>query len=146
MKFLYLFATLLSSTVAAYCQNNETDQIKKLNLEWLNAYPKRDTATLNRVLANDFLLTTDRGRVVTKQTLIYGIAQSAATVTFQNDTVIVRMFGNTALLTGFGTSINTDEGKIDKGQNCYSAVFVKRNGTWQAVESFIMLLRKDDTK
>jgi hypothetical protein len=45
----------------------------------------------------------------------------------------VRVYGDTAIASGLGTEKSTYKGKDTSGQYRYTDVFVKRNGTWQAV-------------
>jgi hypothetical protein len=47
----------------------------------------------------------------------------------------VRVFGNTAIVTGGDTEKSTYKGKDSSGKYVWTDVFVNRNGKWQAVAS-----------
>ncbi len=47
----------------------------------------------------------------------------------------VRVFGDTAIVTGSDTEKSTYKGKDSSGKYVWTDIFVKRNGKWQAVAS-----------
>ena len=47
----------------------------------------------------------------------------------------VRIFGNTAVVTGSDTEKSTENGKDTSGKYIWTDVFVKQNGKWRAVAS-----------
>jgi hypothetical protein len=49
--------------------------------------------------------------------------------------ITVRVFGNTAIVTGSDTEVSTDRGKNSSGKYVWTDIFVLRNGKWQAVAS-----------
>ena len=57
--FLILFSNHLSG------QNNDIETLKKLNRDFLNSIVNRDTSTLSKILADDFLLINPGGMPVT---------------------------------------------------------------------------------
>jgi ketosteroid isomerase-like protein len=54
----------------AFSQNKDIDDLTKLNRDWLNSYPKKDTATLNRIFADDFVLISPKGVKMTRRDII----------------------------------------------------------------------------
>jgi hypothetical protein len=62
MKFyIQAVAFVLFLCVRASAQNNDIETIRKLNYNWLNVLPQRDTATLDKILADDFILVNPAG-------------------------------------------------------------------------------------
>ena len=54
----------------------------------------------------------------------------------------VRVFGNTAVVTGSDTEKSTEGGKDTSGKYIWTDVFVKQNGKWRAVSSQITKVPK----
>jgi len=145
MKKLIGLLFLTFVTVSVFAQERDVEVIKKLNNDWLNAYPKRDTSTLSKILSDDFILITSHGAKVDKKSLISAIGNSAEdSIAFENKTVEVKIYGDVACLTGYGISTAYEKEGPDIGNNCYQSIFVRRNNVWKATETFIMLLKDDD--
>jgi hypothetical protein len=49
--------------------------------------------------------------------------------------MVVRLFGNTAVVTGSTMEKRSDHGKDSSGKYVWTDVFVKQNGKWKAVVS-----------
>jgi hypothetical protein len=54
----------------------------------------------------------------------------------------VRVFGNTAVVTGSDTEKSTYKGKDSSGKYAWMDVFANRNGRWQAVASESTMVTK----
>ncbi len=71
-KSLAVFALLLlalSVSVGQVGQQNgkqAEQEVRKLEREWLNAYERRDSVAMNRIVAGDFTITYQNGSVETK--------------------------------------------------------------------------------
>ncbi|HKP85347.1 MAG TPA: DUF4440 domain-containing protein [Blastocatellia bacterium] len=120
-------------------------ELLKLEREWLDAYVKRDAAAMDRIEADDFMITYPDGKVVTKSEEIANIKRPAPdgpAPTFTTEETKVRVYGDTAILTGKVIQKGTYAGGPNKGQEYniqsrYTDVYVKRNGRWQVVASHL---------
>jgi ketosteroid isomerase-like protein len=124
--------------VAAILAQTQTESVEqeliKLENEWADAWVKRDVAFFDRIIADDYTWTSPRGDVWTK-------AQDLALVK-SGETVIkswvladmkVRVYGDTAVVTGRNTIKETYKGEDVSGQNRWTHTWVKRAGRWQCV-------------
>ena len=116
-------------------QNGNVEHtIRQLDREWVEAYPRRDTAALERIYAADLIVTNPDGSVGNKAGEIAGIA--SGTFTFQsitNEDVRVRVLGDMAVVTGRSTMNGQYKDQDISGGYRYTDVYMKRQGRWQAV-------------
>ncbi len=100
-----------------------------------------DTETLDRILAEDFIFTDPEGNLLTKAEWIADI--TSGDLTFESihiDDLLVRMYGDAAVVNGRVTvKAQSKEGGFN-GQNCYTDMYVKQGGRWQAVAEQATLL------
>ena len=123
-------------------------ELLKLEGEWLDAYLKHDVAAMERIEADDFMITFPDGRVMTKADEIANLKKPAPAgpgPTFMTADTKVRIYGDTAILTGKFIQKGTYADGPRKGQDYniqerYTDVYVKRNGRWQVVSSHLSAL------
>ena len=122
---------------------NDEQQVRQLEHEWIEAFLRGDTETLDRILADDFIFTDPEGRLLTKAEWIADVASGE--VTFESvhiDDLQVRMYGDAAVANGRVTvKARSKEGGFD-GRYCYTDMYVKRGGRWQAVAEQATLLSR----
>lgn len=109
-------------------------ELLKANREYDQALVRGDADVLDRLYAEEFVYTTPDGEVRNKaQQLAFTRSGSLRLESGQSDEVRVRVYGNTAVMTGRFTA----KGKfIDKNidiRERYTAVWVKRRGRWWLV-------------
>lgn len=111
--------------------------LMQMERDWLNGFVKGDPAIIERIEAADFTYTDAQGKTTDR-------AQDVSDVKTGNfkpasaevDQMTVRVFGNTAIVTGRSTLKGARyQGKDISGQYRFTDVFVKRGGRWQAVAS-----------
>jgi uncharacterized protein (TIGR02246 family) len=123
-------------------QNSDMEAIKKLNQDWLNSFPTRDSATLSKILADDFVLIGANGSKQTKKDNLRNLVSPG--IEFKSvkiDSVDVRLLTpDVAVLTAWTSFIFKTEGKEMKGSNCYQDVYMKRKDRWWAVSAHVTLL------
>lgn len=137
-----LFVSFVLAVICqpAFSQDKAVAALKKLNSEWLASYPAKDTATLAKIFADDFVLISPKGVRMTKQDIISNI-QKQETVSITVDSIDVRLPAkDVGILTAYTTFVLQVDGKEVIGQNCYQDVYVKRNGKWVAVAAHVTLL------
>ena len=132
-----MFATIFQN---AFSQNKDIEELTKLNQDWLNSYPKKDTSTLAKIFADDFVLISPKGVKMTKHDIIRNLdKQETASITI--DSIDVRLLTNeVGLLTAYTTFVLKIDGKDMTGQNCYQDVYIKRKDKWFAVAAHVTLL------
>ncbi|MGA9773019.1 MAG: DUF4440 domain-containing protein [Blastocatellia bacterium] len=133
-----------ADTASPSTQAGSVEQdLLKLEREWLDAYTKRDVAAMERIEADDFTITFSDGTVMTKADEIARLknpAPAGAPPIFMTADTKVRIYGDTAVLTGKVIQRGTYRDGPQKGQDYnlqhrYTDVYVKRNGRWQVVAS-----------
>lgn len=135
MVFVCLLAVgLLAGLSQTDIRSPETDKqaVIALENEWLHA---KDAATLDRILAEDFVHVIPADHFLTKQEHIAWTMkhpQSANRHT-QFDKLQVRLYGDVAIVNGSVTATDTGGKELDRSM--FTDVFVFRNGRWQAVNA-----------
>jgi ketosteroid isomerase-like protein len=108
--------------------------IAALDTEYQAAVGKNDAAGMDRILADDFILVTGRGKVFTKSDLL-GEARGAKTVyERQEDTSQkVRVWGDTAVVTALLWIKGTREGSPIDYKLWFSDTYVRTKSGWRYV-------------
>lgn len=109
-------------------------QIRQLEEELRAAVVKGDVATFERVLADDYTTTNVNGLTRTKAQLIADIKSGAAkTESLTLDTIEVRVYGDTAVLTANRRAKSSLRGTDTSGHQRMIRVLVKRQDRWKPV-------------
>ena len=120
------------SAVPAPAEN--TDQvITQLEHDWVAAIVNKDTATIERLLDNDFTGTTD-DEIYSKADAIDDV-RTGAHESLTLDNIKVRIFGDTAVVTMEQTEKSRHGAVNFSGQYLFTDVWAKKNGAWLAVAS-----------
>lgn len=123
-----------------FSQAKEIEELTNINQDWLNSYPKKDAATLNRIFAEDFVLVSPKGTKLSKTNILANLDKQE-TVSVKIDSVDVKLLTqDVGLVTAYTTFVLKIDGKETEGQNCYQDVYVKRRDKWQAVAAHVTLL------
>ena len=103
---------------------------------YIEAEENRDTAFLDKILADDFFALNPQGRLLNKQQQLENLKRPDRTLKVQNarDTE-VRFYGDgkVAVLTEHVTVDGMDKGKPFGGELRFLRVFAKQNGQWKVV-------------
>jgi uncharacterized protein (TIGR02246 family) len=123
-------------------QNADIETIKKLNYDWLNAYPQKDTATLGKILADDFILINPTGIKQTRKDNLQNLLDpNIETISVSFDSVEVRILSpSVAMLNAWANFTFKANGKQMTGKNCYEDIYIKRNGKWLAIAAHVTSL------
>jgi len=115
-------------------RNSDVEQkLKNLERQWEEALTRRDVATLDQLMADDYVLTTVSGEVVNKAKVLEQIKSTNATAKVQNTNTAVRVYGDTAVVTGLVLTSGRFNNQDVNTQSRYLKVYVKRRGRWQVV-------------
>jgi ketosteroid isomerase-like protein len=141
-KILHVLVLIMAATTLAAIPANGQDQsqveqeVKKVERQWLDAYEKHDSATMDKVVANDWTGTFPDGSVQTKDLVMRMVKRPRPPEMpgpkFSSEDVKARVYGDTVILTG---RIITTWPSGSKQEARYTDTYVKRNGNWQVVAS-----------
>ncbi len=108
--------------------------VRQLENELIEAQMRGDTTVFGRILADDFTGTNAFGTVANKaEVLNLYRTGSIKRESVSLDDVNVRVYGDTAVVTGRATLKGQFTGQDTTGKFRYTRVYVKRNGRWQVV-------------
>ncbi len=109
-------------------------EIRRLDREWNEAYPRRDLSALGRVLADDWRSIDGRGLVITKEELLERVRTAPPQLdAHEFDEFHLRLFGDSAVVTGRLSGSGTQDGVPFKFSQRFTRVYARRDGIWQAV-------------
>jgi ketosteroid isomerase-like protein len=110
--------------------------LMQMEKDWAQAGMKKDAATLDKVMADDWVGVDHEGKSYTKAEVMSDLKSGASvTTSVELGAMKVRVFGNTAVVTGSDTEKSSYKGKDTSGTYAWTDVFVMRKGHWQAAAS-----------
>lgn len=110
--------------------------IARLEKEWVAAIVKKDSPTLDRLLATDFVGTSPTAHTYTKTDAVTDINDARYAVDSMNlDEVSVNVYGDTAVSFTSQEEKSKYAGKDTSGHYHFTDVWVKKDGRWQVVAS-----------
>ena len=110
------------------------DQIKKMEKDRAAAVVKADVATLEKLTSDDYILINANGQLSDKTTTMNNIKTGNIKLTTNEVSDLkVRVYGNTAVVTGKSDAKGTIGGRELKGPVMFTRVYVKKDGKWQSV-------------
>jgi ketosteroid isomerase-like protein len=116
---------------------NETErEIWKLEEELTETEMRVDVQALDRIYADDIMVTAPIGICVDKPAVMNEVRQAADKAVvgrFDKNDLKVRAYGDTAVSSYRMSAEATFEGMEIKRQLCITNVWMKRNGQWQIV-------------
>jgi ketosteroid isomerase-like protein len=114
--------------------DNAEEALIQLENERSPALVKGDTAFIERVYADDYIVTGANGVVRDKAAVIADMKSGAQTFeSMTNDVAKVRVYGDTAVVTGRATQKGQYKGQPSPTPTAFTRVYVRRNGQWQLV-------------
>ena len=128
---------LLAAFAADPCVAGKADDEKavaELDTRYQLAVKSNDVATMDRILADDFVLVTGRGTTATKADLLDDARSGAAVYEHQEDTQQrVRVWGDTAVVTALLWLKGTRAGKPFDYKLWFSDTYVRTPAGWRYV-------------
>jgi ketosteroid isomerase-like protein len=143
MRLSMAAVTLALSVPCLVTAQSVEQQLKKLEVAWGDAGIKKDFATLDKIVADDYSSIDEDGAIQTK-------AQGDAALKSGEDVMIsqvlsdmkVRVYGDTAVITGKAVTKGTHKGKDIGGTFMFTDVWVKHGALWQCVAEHVSKLAK----
>jgi Domain of unknown function (DUF4440) len=121
--------------ILAQAQTASVEQeLIKLEQDWSNADLKNDWAVLDRILAEDYILTDSNGNAWTKaECLSLGKSGEDVITSLASDDFNVRIYGDAAVVILRLTIKETFKGEDVSGQYRTTDTWIKLAGRWQCV-------------
>jgi ketosteroid isomerase-like protein len=114
----------------------EEAALLQMERDWSNAVLGKDKATLDSILAKDFVSNSEDG-VENKRQVIASVTSSALKLeSIEIENMQPMVFGNTGVVYGMTTGKGTERGKEVGGKYRWTDIFEKRDGRWQCVASY----------
>ena len=115
----------------------ETDaELLALDATWNELRMKPDVAGLDRILADDWMLTHSDGRVQYKADYLDELRTSTRrNQGIGNEDLRVRRYGDTMVVTGASVQSGISNGQPWSGRFRFTRTWVKRDGAWIMVSS-----------
>ena len=135
--FLLLFSSGSLSTLDAQSKpDSGSSKILALETKWNTAYKRGDIATMESMLAEDFIITLEDGSTLSKSGYIAHNGDTAQHVdTTEMTDLNVRMHGNTAVVTGGYHEKGTFRNKPYEYRDRFTDVWMNLGGHWQVIAS-----------
>jgi len=115
-------------------------ELRSLENQWQEALTRRDVAMLDRLMSDDYVLTTVGGEVVNKARVLAEVKSAHATADVRNTEVAVRVYGDVAIVTGLVLISGKFNDKDVSTRSRYIKVYVKRQGQWRVVAAQATLI------
>jgi ketosteroid isomerase-like protein len=117
----------------------EIDQlILKTEHEIMTAIKSKDSATLESLVADDFIYRTHFGAEANKGEFLKSIASfPLEIIAIRGEELKVNVYGETAILTGVQyADVRTPEGNTEESAVAFTDVFIRREGQWRMVLAY----------
>ena len=106
--------------------------VAALDTEYQAAVKANDAVTMDRILADDFILVTGRGSVFTKEDLLTSARNQEVIYEHQEDTEqTVRIWGDTAVVTALLWQKGTNNGKPFDDKLWFSDTYIRTPTGWR---------------
>jgi ketosteroid isomerase-like protein len=108
--------------------------VAALDTEYQLAVQNNDAKTMDRILADDFVLILGDGKTFTKEDLLNAARNEDEIYEYQEDTQqTVRIWGDTAVVTALLRSKGTSNGKPFEHKLWFSDTYVRTSAGWKYV-------------
>jgi ketosteroid isomerase-like protein len=112
------------------------DELKQIENDWSAAQRARDVVKLGEILADSWIGIGWDGQLSDRAKALEELKSPSNSLdSFQMGEMHVRIFGNTAIVTGTDVEKSKEHGKDSSGKYIWTDVFVKQGGKWKAVAS-----------
>ncbi|MEW6734973.1 MAG: nuclear transport factor 2 family protein [Acidobacteriota bacterium] len=112
--------------------------VEQLEIDLIEAFRKSDIKELNRILADEFIITDPNGPSFTKAAYLAGMASGKISFEYLAiNQLEVRINDDIAVVSGKATAKGRSEKGSYNGQYSFTDVYVKRQGYWQAILSAV---------
>ncbi|MEP6686139.1 MAG: DUF4440 domain-containing protein [Verrucomicrobiota bacterium] len=134
-----------SATQKPAAKGSAESQLKEIENSWEAAISTHNASAIEPFLADDYVLTDPKGKVMNRRAALAEVKKDTDTFTSaKNLGISVHMAAkNVAIVTGSSHETGKDKaGKAFDRTYRWTDTFVDRNGKWMAVASHVMLVAK----
>jgi ketosteroid isomerase-like protein len=125
---------MMQPTIQARSAEDDNKAVEALDIEYQAAVKQNDVATMNRILAEDFVLVTGLGKTYTKADLLEEARSKRMVYEHQEDSERkVRVWGDTAVVTALLWAKGTEGGKAFDYKVWFSDTYVRTPTGWRYV-------------
>jgi ketosteroid isomerase-like protein len=129
------------SRVRIQQQGGEENAIRQRLDEWLKAFERADLTALNEIMAPDYVITVSNGRMLSREEDLAPIREGMRFKSARADSVVIRVIGSAAVVTGHGTYEVIQGGRTLTVQERFTDVWAKREGRWHPIAGSSVGLR-----
>jgi hypothetical protein len=135
MRILCLvIAVLLAASESIAEITSDEDEIVKLENDWVSALEKHDRERLNKILAREFTFIEPDGTVVNRDAYLADRSSTAADIaSFEIADVKVRVFGESALVTGIVKIAERRQGNRYRFNLRWKEFWLNEGGNWKVL-------------
>jgi ketosteroid isomerase-like protein len=134
VAFASALLTTSMSTPANALSSDDEKTVAALDTQYQAAVEKNDAVTMDRILADDFVLVTGTGKTFTKADLLKDARNKTAVYERQDDSnQTVRVWGDTAVITALLWAKGTEGGKSFEYKLWFSDTYVRTPTGWRYV-------------
>lgn len=127
MKTVLIALLLFQATLQA----SESDMLRALDATWNDLRLTANVSGLERLLADDWLLTHSDGRVQNKKDYLDELRTgSRSNQAISNESVLVRLYGESAVITGTSVQSGVSNGQPWSGKFRFTRVWIRQSGQW----------------
>ena len=138
-----LFASGYAKTETDTSGRSAVETIRLLEEERNQAILRGDAAALERMTSDDYTFITLRGEMRTKAEIIRDFRSGAAKYQSREISDLnVRVYGNSAVVTGKAVQKGAENGKDYSGDYWFTRVYVKQGGRWVSVALQTTLIKQ----
>jgi ketosteroid isomerase-like protein len=140
MKAILMFGLAVIFQCQLYAQNKSVETLKRMNEDWIRSYPSKDSATLERIFAKDFMLISPDGNKMTRRDVIRNLRRQEI-LSVNIDSADVRMLDEKiGVVTAYMTFVVKVDNTLKTGRTCYQDIYMQRKKRWWAVAAHVSLL------
>jgi len=134
ISFLVIALAMATATARGNPTSSDENAVASLDKQYQAAVKQNDADTMNRILADDFVLVTGSGKVVHKEDLLVEARTKRIQYDVQDDTdQTVRVWGDTAVVTAKLHEKGTDAGKPFDYMLLFSDTYIRTGSGWRYV-------------
>ncbi len=134
LAFTLGIAVIIGATEQARSSIDDEKAVAALDTEYQAAVKNNDAATMDRILADDFVLVTGLGKTYTKSDLLEEARMKRVIYERQEDrNQKVRVWGDTAVVTALLWAKGTEGGKRFNYKLWFSDTYVRTSDGWRYV-------------
>ena len=133
MLIFTLFAVLTLLPARAQTPNAAEQEVLRLEQTLDQAFLKKDRATFEPMLAEDYVYIHSNGSMTNKaQEIAESMSADAKWTASKLDNLRVRIYGDVAVVTGIQTLTGSAKGYVS-GPRRFTDLWVRRGGRWQTI-------------